>query len=110
VPEPLVLSTRLHAMPHCSRRRKSSELLMLATQVAWASSIAKLYDQPGEGMYTKAADRRCRERFSASELISGRKARATIIRRASVASDVCLSGRVFLTLLSLQTATHAGAA
>ena len=48
---------------------------------------------PGEGMYAKAADRRCRERFSASEPISGRKARATIIRRASVASDVCLSSR-----------------
>jgi len=48
---------------------------------------------PGEGMYAKAADRRCRERFSASEPISGRKARATIIRRASIASDVCLSSR-----------------
>ena len=49
---------------------------------------------PGEGMYAKAADRRCRERFSASEPISGRKARATIIRRVSAASDVCLSSRI----------------
>ena len=49
---------------------------------------------PGEGMSAKAADRRCRERFSASEPISGRKARATIIRRVSAASDVCLSSRI----------------
>ena len=46
---------------------------------------------PGEGMSAKAADRRCRERPSASEPISGRKARATITGRVSAASDVRLS-------------------
>ena len=38
---------------------------------------------PGEGMSAKAADRRRCERPSASEPISGRKARATITGRAS---------------------------